>query len=156
MAAVDSTMALWWILIPLAFLVVFPLFWSGVVWIIAQMGWARFARHYQTDAPPTSRRFRFTSGAVGLSNYNSALHVAIEPEGLHLSVPLPFRPGHPPLLIPWEDIVDVRKRSVLWMTSYALQIGTPHVGTVSVQEKVLQAIREARTDPAFTAGRSSS
>ena len=148
-------MALWWIL-PLAFFLVFPLFWSGVVWVIAQMGWARLARHYQTDAQTTSRRFRFTSGAVGLSNYNSALHVGIEPEGLHLSVPLLFRPGHPPLLIPWEDIVDVRKRSMLWMTNYALQIGTPHVGTVAVQEKVLQAIQEARTDPAFTAGRPSS
>jgi len=32
------------------------------------------------------------------------------PWGLHLSVLFPFRPGHPPLLIPWQDISAIETK----------------------------------------------
>jgi hypothetical protein len=81
---------------------------------------------------------------VGLANYNSVLHVGVQPEGLHLSVMALFRVGHPPLLIPWDEITDVRRRTMLWYTLYALRIGTPHAVTVRVPENVMVAVRESR------------
>jgi hypothetical protein len=31
--------------------------------------------------------------------------------GLHMSVLFPFRPGHPPLFVPWEDVSVTEGRS---------------------------------------------
>lgn len=80
---------------------------------------------------------------MGPASYKNVLRVWIEPDGLRLGVVLPFRPGHPPLLIPWDAIEDVRPRKVLWVTQYVLDIGEPRVTTVALPEHVVQAIAEA-------------
>ncbi|WP_265595201.1 hypothetical protein [Verrucomicrobium sp. BvORR106] len=43
-------------LIPLAFFIVFPLFWCFVVWLISQFsGWSRLASTYAAKSPPKGR-----------------------------------------------------------------------------------------------------
>lgn len=69
--------------------------------------------------------------------------VSVEPDGLRLAVMALFRPGHPPVLIPWAEIPDVRPRKVLWVTQYVLDVGEPRVTTVALPEHVVQAIAEA-------------
>ena len=130
------------VLIPLAFAVVFPAFWCGVVWLIGRVGWARLARHYETDAPRIGPTFRWESGRVGASAYSGVLTVSVEPDGLRLAVMPLFRPGHPPVLIPWEEIRAIRPRRVLWHTSYALDTAPPEPVTVHLSRRVVEAIRE--------------
>ena len=130
-------------LIPLVVLVAVPLVWVGVVALVSRAGWARLAAHYETDAPATGRTFRFVSGAVGLATYGNALTVSLEPDGLRLAVIAPFRPGHPPLLIPWDEVGDVRRRKVLWHTDYALTPTAEGAATIRLPQRVVEAIREA-------------
>lgn len=137
-------MPLW--VLPL-FLAAFPLFWAGTCWIIAQMGWARLASRYRTEAEPTGQRLWVGHANVGPASYKNVLRVWIEPEGLRLGVLFLFRPGHPPLRIPWDAITDVRPRKVLWQTQYVLDIGTPPVTTLAVPESVVKAIAEAAPTP---------
>jgi len=137
-------MPLWWIA-PLV-LAALPAFWCGVVVLIAQFGWGRLAARYRTEAEAGGRRLRFASGRVGFASYRSTLHVGIEPDGLHLSVPLLFRPGHPPLFIPWGEVTDVTTRRLFGFATVALRVGTPHAATVTLPGRVVDAIREAVPD----------
>ena len=43
-------------------------------------------------------------GSVHLARYNGVLTVGVNPAGLYLAVMPLFRPGHPPLFIPWPDV----------------------------------------------------
>ncbi|HEX9669848.1 MAG TPA: hypothetical protein VGC93_10225 [Thermoanaerobaculia bacterium] len=90
-------------------LTLIPLFWMGVVSLIARLGgWGALAAAYaapgSTSAPGTPC-WRGQSGTLsGYMNYNGVLRVCADPRGLGLSVMVLFRPGHAPLLIPWSEI----------------------------------------------------
>ena len=130
------------VLIPLVFAVVFPAFWSAIVWLVGQFGWARLARHYATDAPRTGRTFRMETGQIGGANYSSSLTVSVEPDGLRLAVMPLFRPGHPPVLIPWEEIGSIRPKRFLWHTNYEIETAPPDPIKVRLSKRVVEAIRE--------------
>lgn len=128
--------------IPLAFLVVFPVIWCGVVWLVGRFGWHTLAAAYATDAPATGETFRFQSGRVGASSYSGVLTVSIEPDGLRLDVMALYRPGHPPVLIPWDEVLDITPRKGLFGTAYALTPAAPDAVTVTLPERVIQSIRD--------------
>lgn len=87
------------------FPVVFVGFWSMTCVLLGFVsGWRRMARRYGTDAPPPPRDLGWTSGSVGLIGYRNTLVPAATPDALDLRVMRMFRPGHPPLRIPWRDI----------------------------------------------------
>lgn len=136
----------------LAFLVVFPAFWSGVVWLVGQFGWRRLARDYETDAPITGRTFRMQTATVGGANYSSSLTISIEPDGLRMAPMALFRPGHPPVLIPWDEIENLRPKHVLWFRSYAFDTAGPRPVTVRVPEAIVEAIRDELAPLAAEAG----
>ena len=133
-------------LFPFAVVAVFPAFWWGVLWLVSRAGWRRLAESYRTDVPATGRTFRMTSGAIGRASYSHTLTVSIEPDGLRIAVLFPFRPHHPPLLIPWDEIQDVRPRTILGHTSYALDTAAPKPVTIRLTDRVVEAIREEGAD----------
>jgi len=58
---------------------------------------------------------------------------------LYLSLMLPFRPGHPPLLIPWRDIREVGRRRYRLRERVVVEIGSPSLATVTLPMNVFQA-----------------
>ncbi len=102
------------IAIILGSLLAFALFWSFVVWLIAQIsGWRQLADVYPARQPFNERCWSWQSGRLrwGMS-YNGVLNVCADAQAMHLSTFLFFRPGNPPLSIPWEDITG-RQRGFL-------------------------------------------
>ena len=93
---------------PAAAIVLFvlvPLLWILVMLVLAYAGgWARLAREYRHWDPPEGDRWFGQSAALGWVSYNQCLIVVAGSRGLRLSVFFPFRIGHPPLLIPWNEI----------------------------------------------------
>lgn len=90
--------------------VVFPFFWCFICWLLARMGgWSRWADLYPNPAGHRGDVLWMQSGAFGWSNYNSVLKLSADPQGLALSVILPFRFGHSPILIPWSELEVSRK-----------------------------------------------
>lgn len=88
-------------LFPLAFAAM----WVVVCLLLARMGgWKSLADVYRIDSGDPPGLSRFVTGRFNLVNYSSCLQVASTAEHLYLSVLLPFRIGHPALLIPWSDI----------------------------------------------------
>lgn len=90
---------------PVLALPAFALWWCFVLWVVGQLfGWGRLACHYRAHEHFTDTRWHFRSAKIGWSNYSGCLTVGSSAAGLYLAVFFPFRPGHPPLFIPWADV----------------------------------------------------
>ena len=92
------------------FPVLFPVFfvagWLLVSYLLSALGgWQSLAKHYASSSPFTGRRFRFRSAQFGgYVNYGGCLTIGSGAQGLYFAVLPFFRAGHPPLLIPWNDV----------------------------------------------------
>jgi hypothetical protein len=92
--------------------------WFTSFHLIARLGgWRSLASFYRTEAGPPGPLLRFRYGRLGaITNYNACLSLAASPRGLYLSLLPMFRPGHPPLLIPWSEVEVQASRG--WSRDY--------------------------------------
>ncbi|HIG74488.1 MAG TPA: hypothetical protein EYQ24_07910 [Bacteroidetes bacterium] len=91
----------------LGVLILFPAFWSLVVWLVGAP-WRGLARDYPAESwPEDGYRLSMQSASVGLANYGNSLTVLATEEGLYLRPMWAFRVGHPPIHIPWEEVKRV-------------------------------------------------
>lgn len=83
-----------------------PLAWFVLLTAIGRFGgWSQLAEYYAARDDFQGQRWRFESARFkGRANYSSCLTFGADPRGLHISTLFLFRPGHPPLFIPWADI----------------------------------------------------
>ena len=84
--------------------------------IAAVGGWRELARVYRADTPITVAaewRNRYGRMRYG-TGYNGCLNIAANAMGMQLTLWRIFRPGHPPLFIPWSDIATEPVRSVFF------------------------------------------
>jgi hypothetical protein len=126
------------VFVVIVFLIVFPLFWSGIVYLIARFGgWSDLAKHYAIQEPFSGTTFQMQSVTIGmLGNYRSVVTIGANYDGLYLNPLVVYRPGHPPLLIPWDDIEtrDARGLSFGEMVSFSPR-KTPK-RTISISKKL--------------------
>lgn len=105
-----------WMLVALI-VVVFPVFfvalWVGITRLLAGVsGWTTLARAYAGRVASPTARAQMASGTMGRLpvRYRSVLTVEVGDEGVGLSLPRIFAGGAPPLLIPWDHVVDGHER----------------------------------------------
>ncbi|MGA7909824.1 MAG: hypothetical protein WCA16_20630 [Candidatus Sulfotelmatobacter sp.] len=110
---------------PLALIPVFLLFWYAILFILSALsGWMDLARHFRLTSTFTGPTWGFQSARMRwTSHYGSCLNVGADPAGVKLSVLFPFRPGHPPLLIPWSEISVASRRKFLFIRRVKLLLG---------------------------------
>ena len=128
---------------PTLFFVLFPFFfaamWCAISLLLSAVGgWRRLAKRFPASSQPTGRRFFMLGGRFGLVTYGGCLTVYSSPEGLYLSVLLPFRIGHPPLFIPWSAIRNATTRRFLWAESIVFEVGSPSIANVQLPRKVFE------------------
>src|SRR5689334_126791 len=97
------------LLIPLGFVIFFPLFWMAIGVLISLSGWHSLAAQYPQPRPFAGQYATFRSGNVGISRYNHVLKVGADSDGLWLAVIFLFRVGHPPLFFPWDELTTVQR-----------------------------------------------
>ena len=130
---------------PLLFLIAFPVFWCGIVWVLAHSGgWARLGQHYATHQTPRGAPFRWQSASVGWVAYNHVLRVDAAHEGLFLSMPWPFRVGHPPLFIPWTAVHDPTEQRMFWLRFVRFTVGSPPLVRMRLRAEVYEASQAGR------------
>ena len=95
----------------LAFFIVFPLFWSAIIFLISRIGgWGSMAEAYPSREPHAAQCFSLQSAILRLaSNYNGVLKICADDQGLYFSVMFLFRPGHSPFFVPWGEISGTKK-----------------------------------------------
>jgi len=97
-------------------------------------GWRKLAGEFR--APKNfaeGQLFKRQSGSVGASNYSRVLRIRVSPQGLFLACPFPVHLTHPPILIPWSQIKAVRQKRILWRTISYLNIGSPKLATIALE-----------------------
>jgi hypothetical protein len=87
-------------------------FWIGLVYIVSYIsGWRDLAEKYPYRGEVLTEKRHFLSLSMRFaSNYNGCVTIGGNPQGLYLSVLFIFRPGHPPLFIPWHEIEAEHKK----------------------------------------------
>ncbi|QDT10615.1 hypothetical protein [Planctomycetes bacterium K23_9] len=123
----------------------FVSFWSLVVSLLARLsGWSRLAQHYRDDGTRDSgepgESFGMRTGRVGIVNYNGCLMLRICPSGLRLAVLFPFRMGHPPLFIPWEEFRNVSEQKGLFISSMVASIGDPVITKLTLPAVIMERL----------------
>ncbi len=99
------------ILIILAFIVIFPLFWSVIVFLISRLGgWGSIAESYPSREPRSAQCFSMQSAILRFTtSYRGVIKICADEEGVYFSVMFLFRPGHSPFFVPWEEISGSKK-----------------------------------------------
>ena len=67
-------------------------------------GWRRLSRRYPAGRPSAGLRFARATVRVNGTWYRDHLDVCVNGAGIRLSVPPAFRPFHPPVFVPWDDV----------------------------------------------------
>jgi hypothetical protein len=101
----------------------FPIFfigmWCMIGYKIAQHGWSDFARLYRVDKLPQGPTYWWQSGSFNLrGSYARVINVVISPKGIGLSTSFLFRCGHPPLLVPWANVIKVEVKGLFFLVQY--------------------------------------
>ena len=122
------------------FVVIFPLFWCLVVWMLSRMsGWHGLARHYASgDRQVTGDRHTGVTGMVGGVSYRHVLTVHFTADGFFIEPMALFKIGQPRLFIPWSDVTRSGSVNVLWWRATRLAVGHPVVATISLPADLVE------------------
>jgi hypothetical protein len=95
--------------LPVWILAVFPAFfaamWASVLFLLSVLGgWRALAKRYPAGEGDDGVSFSWRTGRLGWVNYSSCLNLRVGTAGLRIAVSAPFRPAHPPLFVPWQDV----------------------------------------------------
>lgn len=76
-------------------------------------GWWSLARSYRHNGHFDGKCRRFRNVRMNSGNYGT-MTVGADARGLYLAAFFLFRPGHPPLFIPWADVTVILVKGWFW------------------------------------------
>lgn len=88
-------------------------------------GWHEISKKYRRKNVTNGRLFQYVTMYLSAGRYNHVLFVRVGQEGLDISVILPCRLLHPPLLIPWEAFESCVKAPLYFSKRTRLTIRNP-------------------------------
>ena len=95
-------------------------FWWMVCFLISLItGWSALSRRFRAQSEPygdtkTAGPFLYTIYMRYWTHYSGVIRLIAATESLYATVLFPFRPGHPPLCIPWNEIQFGRTRRIFF------------------------------------------
>ncbi len=124
--------------------VFFVVIWVFISFHIARNGWAKLANAYLAKSDFFGERFWLRSGRIGkLAGYGGSLFFGANSQGLYISVLFLFRIGHPPLFIPWKDIVRTTEVRVSRFPGVQLEFEKCSEYPLAITKKLAQSLAEA-------------
>lgn len=97
------------------------------------------ALRYRCDDQPAGKAFDWQSARIGWVSYNRVLTLIPTHEGLYLAARFVFRVGHPPLLLPWEELHNFEQKQALALDHIKMDVGKPRITTLYVPRKVIES-----------------
>ena len=121
--------------------------WIVFSYLLASMsGWRKLAEIYPATQPFSGRWMRPWAASMGWGvNYNGLLNIGPDAAGIHISIFFLFRPGHPPLFIPFEEITATEARiwRTKWLSMARLQFARPSSAYLLIPMKTAEALSQA-------------
>jgi len=135
----------WVVTAPLSIAMLVLLVW-GIGHLDARMRkWSAMADKFATDKPPAGQIERNQDGVVGtvgLITLKHLLTASVSDEGLYIAMPSWLRAGHPPLLVPWNQVRVSEIGSGVDGPIVRFYIGHPRVGTVELRGGLAKAAQD--------------
>lgn len=114
--------------------------WCLLLMLLARLGgWTAVARTYRATEPGHGLLYRFQSGSFAWVDYNGVLTLHVSADGVRIAVLWPFRPGHPPLMIPWQAIHVVEVIERWWGRYCTMDVGAPPLARVRLPLKTVES-----------------
>jgi len=138
---------------PYGFGIFFVSLWCLVCFLISFTGgWYSLSRRFSAQTVPYGEKRSagplFYSVQMRLrTNYGSVVRLTAASDALYVSILFPFRVGHPPLAIPWNEIT-LRRTSFLWQRFVVLTLGSAEQIPMRISERmarnlgILERIRD--------------
>jgi hypothetical protein len=112
----------------IGFIFLIPAMWCFLSWLLSRLsGWSHLARHYPSPASVVGESAHMRTGRLGVVSYHSCLRFRVNDDGLQIAVAFPLRLGHPPLLIPWDQIHHVAADPLRYSHKVKMSIGRPAI-----------------------------
>jgi hypothetical protein len=129
-----------------AYPILFAAVWGLATQVLSSVGgWRRLAEIYPSPRSPMGKVHRFQSAQLRWgTNYNGCLDFAADFDGLHVSILFPFRPGHPPLFIPWSEIAFEERPSRFHPMVMMRFMRAPEL-TMAVPKDLAERLQQERT-----------
>ncbi len=130
-----------WVTLVLSAILVYMLFWSGVISLIGFASWRPLAEQYPAENWPQEEEgltLSWQSMSIGMSNYGNVLNAVVAAEGLYLRPARMFAFNHPPVFIPWGSIVSTSKGFL-----GALRLQLEDGKAIALRGKVTRYVEEA-------------
>ncbi len=115
--------------------------WWVTLYLVGIMtGWSTLARRFRRESEPygeskTAGPFFYTVYMRYWTHYSSVIRLTAAAEALYASVLFPFRIGHPPLRIPWNEIQFARTKRFL-RTYIVLALGNEERIPMRISERM--------------------
>ncbi len=126
---------------PFGFAILFLVLWCAVCFLISFMtGWFSLGRRFKRQSDPygetrTAGPFFYGVYMRFWGHYSSVIRLTAAADALYASVLFPFRPGHPPLRIPWNEI-QIGKAKFLWRSYVLLTLGNQERIPMRISERM--------------------
>lgn len=104
--------------------------------------WSRLAKHYKYKHTFVGQKWNFQSLNIGNTNYSNCVAVGSNYQGLYLSPFILFRFGHPPILIPWEQLNVRSEKGWFVQETYLQTTACPNI-EIRVSDRLLKRISQA-------------
>lgn len=130
---------------PYAFIPFFVLFWCAILFLVSAVsGWMALAQKFRLNSMFSGPSWGFQSAYKRwMGHYGNCLNVGADPTGLKFSILFPFRPGHPPLLLPWSEISVERRSKFLSFRQVKLLLGREEQIPFSISGRLADRIQSA-------------
>jgi hypothetical protein len=126
---------------PVGFAVFFVALWCSICFVISLMsGWFALSRRFRKQSEPcgetkTAGPFFYSIYTRFWGHYSGIIRLTAATEALYLSVLFLFRIGHPPLQIPWNEIM-FRKTKYFWRSYIVLTLGSEEQIPMRISERM--------------------
>lgn len=113
-------------MLAMTWLLLIPIVWVAICVTLSRLsGWSRLAKQFSDADFIADESAWFRSASLSGIQYSSCLNFAVSGHGMRMSVILPFRIGHPPIVIPWSAMHHVEAENKLFSHRVKVSMGTP-------------------------------
>jgi hypothetical protein len=140
-------------LLPLAF-ALFIVFWCAISFVISYIsGWFALSQHFRRETDPcgeirSAGPWFYTVYMRGWCHYGGVVRLVAADDAIYASVLAPFRIGHPPLRIPWDE-VQVSRTRYLWRRYIELTLGREEQIPMRISERMASNLGLSQRFPAM-------
>jgi len=128
-----------------AFILFWFFMWASISAVLSHLGgWAALAKSYLDIYPPKIYRWTWVNGRFRVFvNYSNCLKIDADEKGMHLAIVYMFKFMHPPLLIPWTDIREIKYGSYwFFWTELQLMLGDSDQVPIALYGSVAKEFRD--------------